>query len=71
MCLKNTRIYQNILLCVIQVFDKKTDKPLGELSYPLKNLLAAPDLEVDRFFQLKKAEGNSEISVRFALRVSA
>ncbi|XP_052803899.1 extended synaptotagmin-2-like isoform X2 [Mya arenaria] len=53
----------------LKVFDKKSDKSLGELSFPLKNLLTAPDLEVDRFFPLKKAEGNSEISVRFALRV--
>ncbi|WAR06103.1 ESYT2-like protein [Mya arenaria] len=28
------------------VFDKKSDKSLGELSFPLKNLLTAPDLEV-------------------------
>jgi hypothetical protein len=50
--------------------DKKSDKQIGEMTYPLKNLLSAPDMEVDRFFPLKKAEGNSEISLRLALRVS-
>ena len=60
-----------IALGFLQIMDKKTDKPLGELTYALKNLLSAPDMEVDRFFPLKNAEASSEISVRFALRVSA
>ncbi|KAL4229104.1 Extended synaptotagmin-3 [Mactra antiquata] len=52
-----------------KIMDSKTDKSLGELSYPLKNLLSAPDMEVDRFFPLKKAVANSELSVRLSLRV--
>ncbi|XP_052265318.1 extended synaptotagmin-2-like isoform X2 [Dreissena polymorpha] len=59
----------NFQVVDLKVKDKKTEMVLGELSFPLKNLLAAPNLEDDRFFQLKKSESNSEISVRFALRV--
>lgn len=57
-------------LIFAQVMDKKTDQCVGVLSYALKNLLSAPDMEVDRFFTLKQSQANSEISVRFALRVS-
>ncbi|XP_045210461.2 extended synaptotagmin-2-like isoform X2 [Mercenaria mercenaria] len=52
-----------------KLMDKKTDKQIGEMTYSLKNLMSAPDMEVDRFFPLKKAEGNSELSLRLALRV--
>ncbi|KAK3591394.1 hypothetical protein CHS0354_005316 [Potamilus streckersoni] len=53
----------------IGVMDKKSDKSLGELSFPLKNLLAAPDLVLDQQFQLRKSETNSQVHLRLALRV--
>ncbi|KAL3835824.1 hypothetical protein ACJMK2_021294 [Sinanodonta woodiana] len=53
----------------LKVMDKKSDKCLGELSFPLKNLLAAPDLVLDQQFQLRKSETNSQVHLRLALRV--
>ena len=50
--------------------DKKSDKRLGELTYPLKNLLSAPNMVVDRYFELKNADTSCQIQMRIALRVS-
>ena len=49
--------------------DKKSDKKLGVLTYPLKNLLSAPNMVVDRHFELKNAEASCQIQMRLALRV--
>lgn len=53
----------------LKVMDKNSDKKLGDLSCPLKNLLSAPEMVLDRHFQLKNADGNSQIQMRLALRV--
>ncbi|KAL5010091.1 hypothetical protein ScPMuIL_012396 [Solemya velum] len=53
----------------VDVFDKKTGKQIGEVSLPLKNLLSAPDMILDRQFQLKKSGPTSYVNMRLALRV--
>ena len=49
--------------------DKNTDKKIGDLTVPLKNLLSAPDMVLDRHFQLKNCMQPSQIQMRLALRV--
>ena len=50
--------------------DKNSDRKLGDLTVPLKNLLSAPEMVLDRHFQLKNSDPNSQIQMRLALRVS-
>lgn len=54
----------------IQIFDKKSPKDsLGELTVPLKTLLSAPDMTLDRDFALKNSGLDSKINMRLCLRI--
>lgn len=56
---------------ISQVLDSaKNDKKLGNMTYPLKNLLTAKDLTVNRPFQLSGSTPNAKVNLRLCLRVS-
>ncbi|XP_033732224.1 extended synaptotagmin-1-like isoform X3 [Pecten maximus] len=58
----------NIQVIDVQVMDKKTGKPLGDMSLPLKSILRAPDMTLDQYFSLKNSGVSSQIHMRLALR---
>lgn len=54
----------------LKIKDKKTDRDLGEFSYPLNTLLSKPNLElVSQPFQLQKANTTSSITLSLKLRI--
>ncbi|XP_021349664.1 extended synaptotagmin-2-like isoform X3 [Mizuhopecten yessoensis] len=58
----------NIQVIDIQVMDKKTGKPLGDMNLPLKSVLRAPDMTLDQYFSLKNSGPSSQVHMRLALR---
>ncbi|XP_069121832.1 extended synaptotagmin-2-like isoform X3 [Argopecten irradians] len=58
----------NIQVIDVQVMDKKTGKPLGDMALPLKSILRAPDMTLDQYFSLKNSGASSQIHMRLSLR---
>ncbi|KAK3105614.1 hypothetical protein FSP39_001841 [Pinctada imbricata] len=54
----------------IEVCDKKNkDKPIGNLTVPLKTLLSEPDMVLDKDYNLRNSGTASKINMRLCLRI--
>lgn len=54
----------------LKVRDSNKDKKLGYLKFPLKNIMAAPNMVIHRDFQMQESGPQSKLNMRLCLRVS-